>query len=262
MPEGDTVHLAARRLHAALAGRPVVRSDFLLPALATADVAGATIREVVARGKHLLIRLGDDRTLHSHLRMDGAWKLFDPGEPWSGGPAHEIRVVLETPEKTAVAYRMHDVALVPTADEGSLVGHLGPDLLGPDWDAAEAVRRLAADPDASISAALLDQRNLAGIGNVYRCELLFLRGVAPWTRVGDVADLPAMVDLARRLLVANRDTGRQITTGNTRRGQEHWVYGRHRQQCRRCGTPIRLRRGVVLEERDTWWCPQCQPEPD
>lgn len=196
-------------------------------------------------------------TLHSHLRMEGAWRVYAPGERWTARPAHLVRVVLRTAAAVAVGYHLHEVALVPTAEEGTLVGHLGPDPLGPGWDAAEATRRLAADPTANIAEALLDQRKLSGVGNVYKSELLFLRGVSPATPVGAVPDLPGLVGLAQRLLVANRGRWTRSTTGSLRRGETSYVYGRRAQPCRRCGTAIRKEE---LGERVTYWCPVCQPE--
>ncbi|MFV2111409.1 zinc finger domain-containing protein [Micromonospora sp. LOL_025] len=205
---------------------------------------------------------GDDGgarwTLHSHLRMDGAWRAYAPGERWTARPAHLIRVVLRSARAVAVGYHLHELALVPTAEEESLVGHLGPDLLGADWDPAEAVRRLAAHPDVTISEALLDQRNLAGVGNLYKCEVLFLRGVSPWTPVRAVPDLAGTVALAQKLLAANRGRWTQSTTGSLHRGQTSYVYGRRAQPCRRCGTAIRKEE---LGERVTYWCPVCQPGP-
>ncbi|MFY1690861.1 DNA-formamidopyrimidine glycosylase family protein [Plantactinospora sp. WMMB782] len=263
MPEGDTVWNTARALHRALAGDRLTASDFRVPQLATADLTGATVLESAARGKHLLLRLlppddGTRLTLHSHLRMDGAWRAYTPGERWAARPAHTIRVVLRTAAAVAVGYHLHELALLPTADEPSLVGHLGPDLLGPDWDPAEAVRRLAAQPSRSIAEALLDQTNLAGIGNLYKSELLFLRGVSPWTPVRQVPDLPGMVALAHRLLMANRGRWTQSTTGSLHRGRTSYVYGRRAEPCRRCGATIRKR---DQGERVTYWCPNCQPEP-
>ncbi|GAA4562207.1 Fpg/Nei family DNA glycosylase [Micromonospora coerulea] len=282
MPEGDTVWNTARVLHRALAGARLTGSDFRVPQLAATDLTGWTVRESASRGKHLLLRLtapagtpadgsdgtpgtprsggpggGRDWTLHSHLRMDGAWRAYAPGERWAARPAHLIRVVLRATGAVAVGYHLHELALIPTAEEESLVGHLGPDLLGPDWDPAEAVRRLAAHPDATIGEALLDQRNLAGVGNLYKCEVLFLRGVSPWTPVGAVPDLAGTVTLAQRLLAANRGRWTQSTTGSLHRGQTSYVYGRRAQPCRRCGTAIRKEE---LGERVTYWCPVCQPE--
>lgn len=260
MPEGDTVWNTARVLHRALAGQRVTASDFRVPQLATADLSGATVLESASRGKHLLLRLRDPGgaalTLHSHLRMDGAWRAYTPGQRWAARPSHLIRAVLRTMDSIAVGYHLHDLALVPTAQEASLVGHLGPDLLGPDWDPVEAVRRLAAEPDTGIAEALLDQRHLAGIGNLYKSELLFLRGVSPWAPVRRVADLPAMVDLARRLLAANRGRWQQSTTGSLRTSETTYVYGRRGRPCRRCGSTVAQRE---QGERVTFWCPTCQP---
>ncbi|WP_328650474.1 Fpg/Nei family DNA glycosylase [Micromonospora sp. NBC_00330] len=261
MPEGDTVWNTARVLHRALAGARITGSDFRVPQLATTDLTDWTVRESASRGKHLLLRLNaptEERwTLHSHLRMDGAWRAYAPGERWSGRPAHLIRVVLRSPGAVAVGYHLHDLTLLPTAEEDQLVGHLGPDLLGSDWDPAEAVRRLAEHPEQTIGEALLDQRNLAGVGNLYKCEVLFLRGVSPWTPVGGVPDLPGLVALAQRLLAANRGRWTQSSTGSLHRGQTSYVYGRRAQPCRRCGTAIRKEE---LDERVTYWCPVCQPE--
>ena len=265
MPEGDTVWLAARRMHAALAGKVLRRSDFRVPALATLDLSGRTVTEFVSRGKHMLLRLDDGRTLHTHFLMDGSWHLYAPGERWRGGPGHMVRAVLETDDAVAVAYRMPVMELVATAAEDEVVGHLGPDLLGPGWDAAEAVRRLRERPEREIGPALLDQRNLAGIGNLYKAETLFLRGVTPWTPVGDAGDLPAMVTLAQRLLHANREHFSQATTGDTRPGRQHWVFERGGRPCRRCGTAVRVAEQGEPERpgqaRLTYWCPHCQRGP-
>ena len=259
MPEGDTVWLAARRMNTALAGATLRRGELRVPQLAGVDLAGATVREVVSRGKHLLIRFDDDRTLRTHFRMDGSWHIYRPGAKWRGGPAFAIRAVLATDEWVCVGYRLHDMALVATADEHQLVGHLGPDVLGPDWDLDEALRRLRAHPDEQIGVALLDQRNLAGIGNLYKVEALFLSGVHPWARVDDVPDLPGLVQRARTLMMANREHPEQSTTGELRRGQDHWVAGRKGRPCRRCATLILLGdQGPELQERVTWWCPSCQ----
>jgi len=149
---------------------------------------------------------------------------------------------------------------VRTDAEDNVVGHLGPDLLGSDWDPAEAARRLAAEPSRAIADALLDQRNLAGIGNLYKSELCFLSGHHPLTPVGAVDDLDRIVERAHRMLVVNRDRVEQTTTGDLRRGRQHWVYRRDRQPCRRCGTRIRVdQQGPEGQGRATYWCPTCQP---
>ena len=261
MPEGDTVWLLGRRLDDALAGRSLVRSDFRVPQLATADLAGRTVTEVVTRGKHLLTRIDDDLTLHSHLRMDGSWRLFRPGERWRGGPGWQVRVVLENADWQAVGYRLPVLELLRRNREGDAVGHLGPDLLGPDWDPEEAVRRIMAAPDREIGQALLDQRNLAGIGNLYKAEVCFLERVSPWTPVSDV-DVRAVVERAHHLLQANRTTARQVTTGDPRRGARNWVFERTGRPCLRCGTPVAsAEQGDPPYQRLSYWCPRCQPRP-
>ena len=159
MPEGDTVHQAAGRLHQALAGQELTVSDLRVPRLATVDLTGRTVLEVVARGKHLLTRLEGGLTLHSHLRMDGSWRIFAPGERWRGGPGHQIRAVLGTASRTAVGYRLPVLELLRTPAEDEAVGHLGPDLLGPDWSPAEALARLELpDPErlTTLAARLLE----------------------------------------------------------------------------------------------------------
>jgi endonuclease-8 len=263
VPEGDTVWLAAKRMHHALGGRPLTRFDLRVPKLATTDLTGTAVTEVVPRGKHMLIRFEGGLTLHTHFRMDGSWYLGRPGERWRGGPAHQVRAILANAEWEAVGYLLHDIALVPTAGEDRLVGHLGPDILGPDWDPAEADRKLREDPDRPIGDALLDQRVIAGIGNLYKNETLFLTGTHPWTPVAKVRDTPKMIATAYRLMRANRDHPEQSTTGSLRRGETHWVYGRARQPCRRCGGPILVAEQAPEDRpgygRITYWCPHCQP---
>jgi endonuclease-8 len=260
MPEGDTVWLTASRLDKALSGRELTVTDFRVPRLATLDLRGRTVVTVLARGKHVLMRLDDDRTVHSHLRMDGSWYLTRAGVRARRHPDHLIRVRLGNAEWLATGYRVHDLTVVATAAENDLVGHLGPDLLGPDWDQDEALRRLRASPGAAIGDALLDQRNLAGIGNMYKCEVLFMERLNPWTPVSEVPDLDAVLVTARRLLLMNRDHPEQSTTGQLAPGRDHWVYGRSGQPCLRCRTPIRRRdQGTPPQQRSTYWCPRCQP---
>lgn len=258
MPEGDTVFRAARLLDRSLSGDVLTRTDFRVPQHATADLAGATVLETISRGKHLLTRIGDDWTLHTHLKMEGAWRVHQPGQRWQR-PAHQARVVLETTRKTAVGFSLGIVELLPRDREHEAVGHLGPDLLGPDWDETEALRRLLEDPDRPLHEALLDQRNLAGIGNMWMAETLFLTGLDPRLPIPQVPDLRKVVNLAYRLLQANKERAIQASTGSTRRGQERYVYGRAGQPCRRCGTRIRSDElGPPGRERVTYWCPSCQ----
>ncbi|UVJ40222.1 DNA-formamidopyrimidine glycosylase family protein [Arthrobacter sp. CJ23] len=293
MPEGDTVWRAAAQLHAALAGKVLTASDFRVPRFATLDLAGWTVAEVVPRGKHLLMRLlgpagehasqepgpqeraggqeaaGRRRalTIHSHLKMEGSWQIYPPGGRWKR-PGHTARCVLRTGTSDVVGFSLGILEVLPTAEEHKAVGHLGPDLLGPDWDPAEAMRRLLAAPEVPLGLALLEQRNLAGIGNVYRCELCFLAGVHPASPVSSVKDLHAVLANAKRLLEANLGRGVRQTVGvgvtlpAVPRRPSHWVYGREHQPCLRCRTPIR--RGVLgaedgSEERNIYFCPHCQP---
>ncbi|MCP3818623.1 DNA glycosylase [Streptomyces sp. A3M-1-3] len=254
MPEGDT----ARRLDAALAGHVLIRSDLRVPRFATADLTGRTVLDVTPRGKHLLTRIEGGLTLHSHLRMDGTWKIYAPGERWRGGPAHQIRAILGTEHHTAVGYRLPVLELLRTADEQQAVGHLGPDLLGPDWDPGLALRNLLSDPARPLGEALLDQRNLAGIGNVYKSELCFLARVTPWLPVSELPSPERLVTAAKTLMEANRDrVGRRTTPGRTP-GQSLYVYGRAHRPCLRCATPVR---GAEQDGRPTYWCPRCQSGP-
>jgi endonuclease-8 len=256
MPEGDTVFRTARRLDEALVGSEVTRFDLRVPRFATVDLTGQPIIASIPRGKHLLLRIGDS-TLHSHLRMDGAWLTYRSGEKWRH-PAFKVRAIVGTAERDAVGIDLAEIEIVPTRDEDELVGHLGPDPLGPDWDAAEAARRLSADIRA-IHVALLDQRNVAGFGNEYAAELLFLRGVLPTTPTPEV-DVVALLALGVRTIRANRDRRHRTFTGVDRPGQGTWVYGRSGRPCRRCGTLVR--RGELgadpTRERITFWCPVCQ----
>lgn len=261
MPEGDTVWLTAHRLDQALAGRELTEFDLRVPQLATADLRGATVVGVVPRGKHLLTRFDNDLTLHSHLKMDGSWFITRAGVGPKRYPEYEIRARLGNAEWLATGYRVHDLAIVATADEGRLVGHLGPDVLGADWDVAVATARLRAQPSVPIGEALLDQRNLAGVGNLYKSEVLFVERTSPFATVAEMRDLEALLRTVHRLMRANRDHPEQSTTGLMGRGQQHWVYGRGGEACRRCGTAIkRTEQGDPLFKRSTYWCPGCQPD--
>jgi endonuclease VIII len=261
VPEGDTVWRAAQRLDRALKGQVLTATDFRVPAFATWDLAGASVLETISRGKHLLTRLEGEQqwTLHTHLKMEGGWRVFKPGQHWSR-PAHTARVVLTTADAAAVGFSLGVVEIVPREREPDLVGHLGPDLLGPDWDAPEAVRRLREQPLRTIKEALLDQSRLAGVGNMYANELCFIAGVEPHTTVEQAPDLPRMVERAHQLLDQNRHRAVQSTTGDLSRGRQFWVYGRAGRECRRCRTTIRQTMlGDEGQERTTFWCPSCQP---
>ena len=258
MPEGDTVHRTARRLHRALSGHSLTATDFRVPQLATSDLTGARVVETVARGKHLLTRFAgeEERTLHTHLKMEGSWRVYARGERWKR-PAHQARVVLVTSTHQAVGFSLGIVELIPTSQESDVVGHLGPDLLGPDWDEDEALRRLREDPARPLAEALLDQTRLAGIGNMYASELCFVSGLNPRTPIAEVPDLARLVRLAKQMLEQNVTRATQATTGNLR--EPFWVYRREKAPCRRCGTPIEVAmRGEPGRERASYWCPRCQ----
>ncbi|MFE3446286.1 DNA-formamidopyrimidine glycosylase family protein [Nocardia sp. NPDC059180] len=256
MPEGDTVYLTAQRLRAALAGEVLTRSDFRVPRYATVDLRGQTVDSVGSYGKHLFIRT-ETVSIHTHLKMEGSWRVFHCGQRWTQ-PRVTARVVLAAEEVEAVGFSLGIVEVLRRGEEHRAIDHLGPDLLGPDWDPAEAVGLLMNHPGEAIGIALLDQRNLAGIGNIYRSEVCFLRRVHPATPVAAVPDLLALVNEAHRVLT-------------TAAHQPPWrplAYGRTRRPCQRCGTPIKVELlgetapesdRVSRRERGIYFCPRCQP---
>jgi len=261
MPEGDSVFQAAARLNAALAGHVLVIADLRWPSLATVDLVGDTTLEVISVGKHILHRLDSGRTLHSHLKMEGRWRVRrrEPQDRW-GDPA--VRAVLATASYVAVGTRLGMLDLVTTRDEHTLVGHLGPDVLGPDWDFERALVNLRARPDAAIGAALLDQRNLAGLGTVYVAETLFLQRLSPWTPIAEITPerLAGTVARAHTLLSANKDMYARTITGSRVEGQQDYVHARSGLPCRRCGTTIEV---ASLDEtgRVIFFCRTCQAGP-
>jgi formamidopyrimidine-DNA glycosylase len=249
-----------------MAGHRLVRSDFRVPQHAAADLSGQEMGLTDTHGKHMLTRFDGGLTLHTHFRMDGSWTVLAPGRRLPPKLRQDIRVELHGEHgRTAYGLLVPVVELIRTSDEARVVGHLGPDPLREDWDAKEAVRRLGHDPARPVAAALLDQRLIAGLGNLWVNEICFLRGMSPGTPVGEV-DLTRTVELGRRALrqsITVRGNG-QVTTGNPRAGEEHWVYGRTGLACRRCGTRIRHAREIPgdSDRRATWWCPTCQPGPE
>lgn len=270
MPEGDTVLRSARRLDAALAGRVLLRSDLRWPTLAGADLSGQVVLAVVARGKHLLVRTDAGATLHSHLRMDGSWHVQQTGPERArlrGGAPDGVRAVLVTEPWTAVGHRLGMLDLVPTAEEGLLVGHLGPDLLADAWEsggARTAVAALLADGTREVGSALLDQRLVAGIGTFWMSEALFLRGTSPWTPVAQVRDVPGLLDRTRRMMRGAADARDpvQTTTGDVRPGRNRYVHARSGLPCLRCGTTVRVAPiGTGPTARSAFSCPACQPGP-
>ena len=263
MPEGDTIWRVARQLDEQLRDHQLVATDFRVPRFATVSLASKHVLGVRSRGKHLLIDVADGGDsppsviVHSTLGMDGAWRIYQMSDRWSGGPGHQIRAVIKTPTAAAVGYRLPHVDVFSPAEASKRLAHLGPDLLGADWDPARALANLEARPAAQIGSVLLDQRVLAGIGNVYKSELCFLARTNPWVPVSAVPELSSIVANAHQLLMANRQGPKRVTTGDPR--HPLWVYGRHGQPCRVCGTAIRVAvQGTAPEQRRTWWCPTCQ----
>jgi len=277
MPEGDTIFRSARTLHKALAGAGATRFESTYAQLAAVDdntpVAGRLIEKIEARGKWLLMHFSGDLILVTHMRMSGSWHLYRRGERWKRGRGH-MRIVLATADFEAVAFDVQ-VAQFHTArslERHSAIPKLGPDLLTPAFSADEATARLLARADEEVANALLDQKVMAGIGNVYKSEICFACGVHPFRLVRSLAgdEIECLLDTARRMLAANvldgsgdsivTYTGARRTTSNADRGARLWVYGRRGRPCRRCGTPILMRRQGI-GARSTYWCPECQPAP-
>lgn len=250
MPEGDTVFYTAAVLRQHLVGRTLTRCDVRVPRYATVDLTGQVVDEVLSRGKHLFIRVGQ-ASIHSHLKMDGSWRVSERPVRVD----HRARIVLEAGAVRAVGVDLGILEILERERDLDAVAHLGPDLLGEDWDPAVAAANLAAEAERPLAEALLDQRVLAGVGNVYANELCFLSGRLPTAPVRTVADPLRLVSRARDMLWLNRMRWNRCTTGDTRGGRQLWVYGRAGQGCRRCGTPIRF---DDSGDRVTYWCPACQ----
>lgn len=256
MPEGDTIFRAARRLNDALAGRTVTRFESVFPRLTRIDeatpVRGRTIERVDSRGKHLLIWFSGDLVLRTHMRMHGSWHLYRPGERWQRAGA-DMRIVIGTREYEAVAFSV-PVAELTTARElqrATSLRDLGPDILAFDFSPDDVVEQMGGMADAQIGDALLDQRVVAGIGNIFKSESLFAARVNPFARVGDLPrdQLMRVIEAAQRLMRASAI--RRPAAGFA-------VYGRSGRPCRRCGTPV-SRRKQGENARITYWCERCQP---
>src|SRR3954471_18949040 len=273
MPEGDAIFRTARTLHKALAGRTVTRFESVFPALTRvhedAPIAGRTVERVEAAGKHVLMRFTGGLVLRTHMRMNGSWHIYRPGERWQR-PRRDMRIVVATDAFEAVAFTVPVAEWLDARAEARQedLPALGPDLLGDTFDEDDALRRVREHDRDAIADVLLDQRVAAGIGNVYKSEILFICRVNPFASAREVTDQQAreVLRTARRLLRANVTTLSGITTylGFSReRGggesQRRYVYGRARRPCRRCATPIQVR-AQGEHARLTYWCPQCQPE--
>jgi endonuclease VIII len=257
MPEGDTIRRLAERINRRFAGQRVARCVTRDPRLVGVDLTGAVLREADAHGKHLLIRFDDGRTLHAHLRLDGRWRIG----PAATEPAWRRRVELWLGDGRLTGVDLPVVGVVPTAHEDRVVGHLGPDLCGPDPpDLDEALDRLLEADGEPLAGALLDQRIVAGFGNVYAVELPFLVGVSPTQPIGTIDGLAGLLGLGAAVIRANAARGPQNTTGRKLSLDDHWIYGRRGRACPLCGTAL----DGWDDRHSPWrrvtvWCPECQP---
>jgi endonuclease-8 len=266
VPEGDTIYRAARTLHAALAGRVVTRFETVFSQLARFDhqspVAGRTVERVVSEGKHLIIHFSGDLHLRTHMRMHGSWHIYKPGERWRKRHS-DMRIVIATDEWVAVAFNapvaeFHDASSLARQDD---LANIGPDFLGDAFDFDEAMRRIRARPEEEIADVLLNQRVVAGIGNEYKSEVLFVARINPFTRVRELTDaqLLHILETSRKLMLANvtKRTSGRVTTFSLDPSQQKYVYGRSGKPCRRCGTRVQYAK-QGKDVRGTYWCGKCQ----
>ncbi len=266
MPEGDTIHRAARTLHAALAGRVVTRFETVFPQLARVDhdapLAGRTVERVSAAGKNLLMHFSGDLHLRTHMRMNGSWHIYKPGERWRMRRS-DMRILLETSEWVAVAFNVpvaefHDSRSLERQED---LLRIGPDFIGEEFDFDEALRRIREKPDEEIANVLLNQRVVSGIGNEYKSELLFMTRISPFAKVASLTEeqLMEVLRISRKVMVANvtKRSGARITTFSLNPSEKQYVYGRGGKPCRRCGTSVQYAK-QGKDARGTYWCPKCQ----
>ncbi|ALC05299.1 putative endonuclease 8 2 [Corynebacterium deserti GIMN1.010] len=253
MPEGDSVFQLSRRLQF-MRGREVLETSLRVPSVALHDFTGRTVHRVWPYGKHLFMQFGDD-ILHTHLKMEGTWAVHRKGDRWRK-PAHTARVVLVLSENIeVVGFSLGFVKVYPASQYPEAIANLGPDVLAQHFDMELAKKNILKEPSTSIGVALLDQSNLAGVGNEYRAEICFLLGVHPATPVAHV-DVDKALRITRRLMWENRNSPIRVTTGVRRAGESTYVFGRNNKPCRRCRSRILK---AELGERIIWWCPHCQP---
>jgi endonuclease-8 len=285
VPEGDTIYRAARALNQALAGRVVSGFETALAQLARVNddtpIPGRVIERVESRGKWCLIHFSatvpneEPLILVTHMLMSGSWHLYRPGERWRMGRSH-MRVAIRTDAWEAVAFNIQIAEFHTTRslERSTQIPKLGPDILASDFTAATGIARLEAHarqhPDAEVGVTLLNQRVLAGLGNVYKSEVAYAAGVNPWRAMRTVthAEMERMVEFAHRYMQANVADGKgdgimtyagnRRTTARMDKEERLWVYGRQGQECRRCGATIMLRKQGE-QARSTYWCPECQP---
>jgi len=286
MPEGDILKVTAEKLALALVGKPLVQAEFRWPSAGGANLEGATVTDAVSYGKHVLIRFDDGRTLHTHLRMEGFWKIAPTGTPQArgslaakyshkkkdaganGGPL-EIRAMLANEQWTALGIALGMLDLVPTYDEAKLLGHLGPDVLSPNFDtegAALGAARLLEFGNWPICAALLEQRAVAGLGTIWMAETLWTTKTYPWLKVSDMDDA-ARISLLR---TASNLINRSVEIARVRgfNAVPRRAHGQNRNFCVRCQTPIKVsalsgpdaRPDQGSFDRIVYWCPTCQAE--
>ena len=273
MPEGDTIYRAAATLHRALAGQPVVRFESVFPALTRVHddhpLTAMTVAKVESIGKHILMHFSGGLVLRTHMRMHGSWHIYRPGERWRQR-AGNMRVLVATSTFEAVGFSIPVAEFIKARDleKHKVLARLGPDALGTSFDREEAVRRLRTQSSSPVGEALLNQRLLAGLGNVLKSEVLFSCGINPFVSIATLDDhqledagrhrpAPAPGQRGRLVDGLTSDTGQRRTTGRDNPSERLWVYGRARLPCRRCGTPIEVRKHGP-DARLTYWCPACQ----
>jgi endonuclease-8 len=277
MPEGDTIFRSARTLHRALAGKVVTRFDTGLAPLASVNddtpIAGRTVEKVESRGKWLIVHFSRDLMLVTHMLMSGSWHIYRTGERWRM-PRSKMRAVITTADFEAVAFNV-PIAEFHTArslERSTMVPKLGPDLLQQDFSADDARARLLAHADDDVADALLNQRVMAGLGNVYKSEVCFACQLNPFRKVATLSDreIECILDVSRKFMAANvadgasgnivTYSGPRRTTHAANRSDRLWVYGRQGKECRRCGATVLMRKQGA-GARSTYWCPDCQPMP-
>jgi endonuclease-8 len=254
MPEGDTIFRTAETLRRWIGGREITAAQSRVYGFPAARLVGMRVDGVEARGKHLLIRFDQGQVLHTHLRMSGSWHVYPAGQPWRR-PERQARLVLEAGERLAVCFNAPIVELVQAKSEGAhpSLGRLGPDVLADELDVGEIRRRARTrPPELALGELLLDQQVVAGIGNIWRCEALFLEQRNPWTERQKLTDedFDALLATASSLM-------RHSAVGPAS-PPERYVYNRAGRPCRRCGTPIEAKRQGE-HARTAYWCPSCQP---
>lgn len=267
MPEGDTIFRTAAVLRRTLAGETVTAFEVSAPKVSAAardeEIVGTVVKAVDSNGKHLFITFGttNEVVLHTHMKMSGSWHVYRPGERW-WRPESEARVVIRTETVVAPCFHPPVVELLTAKELGlhRVVSALGPDIVRDEFDLEEAIRRIRTDQDRDIATALLDQRAISGIGNVFKVEALFLACLDPWAKVRDLDDdaLRRVIGEARRLIRLNRDGGERRTRFSLDPSDRMWVDERAGLPCHVCGTRVESGWHPGEDVRKSWYCPRCQ----